>query len=75
MQHVACASDVAFNLRRIEQGQFNIFDRTGTRQQIKSLKYEADAAPTDASQCRLIQLRNVDSFEQVLAAARAVEAP
>src|ERR1700733_6354654 len=51
-----------------------ILDHAGTRQQIEGLKHEADAPPPDAGQCGLIQLRNVDALQQVLPAARPVEA-
>ena len=62
------------DLRRIEQRQLHIFERAGTRQQIEGLEYEADAPAADASQRRLIQLRDVDALQQVLAAGRAVQA-
>ena len=48
--------------------------RAGARQQIEALEHEADAPAADARQRRLIQLRDVDALEQVVAAGRAIEA-
>ena len=42
--------------------------------QVEALEYEAEALTTNAGKVRLPQRRDVDAFQQVMAAGRLVEA-
>ena len=58
----------------VERGQFDIFQGSGARKQVESLKDETDLAVADGRQLFLRQLGDRDAFEQVAAAGRLVQA-
>jgi hypothetical protein len=46
----------------------------GARQQVESLKNEAEFAKPDVCQRVIVELRNIDAIERIRAARRSVEA-
>src|SRR5580704_13719479 len=74
LQHLASPFRAAGNLRCVEQRQLDILEGAGAWQQIERLEDEADAPTPYSRQRRLVQLRDIDSLEQVLAARGTVEA-
>ena len=58
----------------VEQGQLDIFQRRSAREQIETLKNEAELPIANVGQLVAVEARNIDAIEQVAAARRAIEA-
>ena len=61
-------------LVRVEQRQFDVVERRRARQQIESLKHEADLPVAHLGQLVPAELGDVAPVEKILAAGRVVEA-
>ena len=68
------ALGAALRLARVEQRQRDVLARARALEQIEALEHEADPAAAHLRERRLVLARDVDAFEEVGAARRAVEA-
>ncbi len=59
----------------VEQGQLDVVERRGPRQQVEALEHEPDLLVADDGQLVLRHARDVLAVEEVVAARGAVEAP
>ena len=58
----------------IKERQLDVLNRAGPREQVEALEDESDAPAPNRRQLRLSQRGDIDAFEQVDAAGRAIEA-
>jgi hypothetical protein len=58
---------------RIQQRQLNVLLRTGTRQEMETLKHKTDFRIADLGQTIARQLGDVYPFQEVMATAGAIE--
>ena len=61
-------------LLAVHHGQFRVFQRGGTGEQVEALEYEADLLVADVGELVAVELGDVDPVEQVATARRTVEA-
>src|SRR5215467_6873952 len=59
---------------RVERRQLRVFERSGARQQVETLKDETDLAIADSRQLLLIQIGDVGAFEPIVARSRFIQA-